>query len=74
MELFFTILIPIAAVAIVAILAIIIASHNFKCKHCSAEFKIKWTKVLYTAHSSNEYMLECPCCKVKDWCIKQNKS
>ena len=43
MEYLFTLLIPIVAVTIVVILAKHIASHTFKCKHCSKEFHIKWS-------------------------------
>ena len=73
MEHLFTVLIPIVAVAIVVILAKRIASHTFKCKHCSTEFSIKWHKVIVTEHSDNEYMLVCPCCNTKDWCTEQAK-
>ena len=48
MEYLFTLLIPIVAVTIVVILAKHIASHTFKCKHCSKEFHIKWSKVIVT--------------------------
>ena len=73
MEYLFTALIPFAAFAIVVILANMIASHTFKCKHCSNEFGIKWSKVIVTEHSENEYMLTCPHCKIKDWCAEQTK-
>ncbi len=68
MDILFTMLIPLVAVAVIVIVAIRIASHTFKCKHCSGEFKIKWSRVLTTMHSDHEYMLECPHCKTKDWC------
>ena len=67
------IVVPLASVLVILILSKRIASHTFKCKHCSGEFKIKWTRVLITAHSDNEYMLECPYCKVRDWCIEKGK-
>ena len=67
-------LIFIVAGAAVVLLARKIASHKFKCKHCSKEFRIKWSKVIITEHSDNDYILECPYCKTKDWCIKQPKS
>lgn len=71
MEYLFAVLIPIIAVAIVVVLAKRIASHTFKCKHCSSEFSIKWSKVIVAEHSDNEYMLVCPHCKTKDWCTEQ---
>ena len=71
MEHLFAALIPIVAVAIVVILAKRIASHSFKCKHCFKEFNIKWSKVVITEHSGNEYLLVCPYCKTKDWCTEQ---
>ena len=71
MEYLFAVLIPAVAVVIVVVVAKCIASHTFKCKHCSKEFKIKWSKVLVTEHSGNEYMLVCPNCKTKDWCTEQ---
>jgi len=73
MEFFFIILIFIAATATVMILAKRIASHTFKCKHCSKMFNIKWSKVVVTEHLGNEYMLLCPYCKTKGWCMEQSK-
>ncbi len=69
----FAVLIPIIAVAIIVILAKCIASHAFKCKHCSKDFNIKWPKAIVAEHSGNEYMLVCPYCKTKDWCTEQPK-
>ena len=40
MENLFTVLIPIAAVVIIVAVAMRIATHTFKCKRCSKEFKI----------------------------------
>ena len=74
MALLFTVLIPIVAVAIVVILARRIASHTFKCKHCSGEFNIKWSRVVFTEHFDNEYLLVCPYCKTKGWCEEQKKT
>ncbi len=71
MEYLFITLILIVAVTIIVILAKRIASHTFKCKHCSKEFNIKWSKAVVTEHSGNEYMLVCPYCKTKDWCTEQ---
>jgi len=73
MKYLFMVLIPIVAATIIVILARRIASHTFKCKHCSGEFNIKWSKVVVTEHSDNEYMLFCPYCKTKDWCAEQPK-
>ena len=71
MECLFTILVPILAGAMVVILAKRMASHSFTCKHCSRQFRIKWTKVIVTQHIENEYLLVCPHCQTKDWCIQQ---
>ena len=71
MKYLLTALILIAAAAIIVILARRVASHTFKCKHCSKEFNIKWLKVVVTEHFDNEYMLVCPYCKTKDWCTEQ---
>ena len=71
MEYLVTLLIPAIAVTVVVILAKRIASHTFKCKHCTKEFHIKWSKVIVTEHFDNEYMLVCPHCKTKDWCAEQ---
>ena len=73
MEYFLAVLFPIAAAAIIVILAKRIASHAFKCNHCSKEFRIKWSKVVVTEHSGNEYMLVCPYCKTTGWCTEQPK-
>ena len=71
MEYLFSALVPALAVAIVVIVAKRIASHVFRCRHCSNEFYITWSKVAFTEHSGNEYMLKCPYCKAKDWCVQQ---
>ena len=71
MEYLLIFLIPTVAAAIIVILAKRIAAHSFKCKHCSKMFRIKWTKVIVTEHSENEYKLLCPHCKTKDWCTEQ---
>ena len=73
MDYLITILIPVVGVAIIVLLAKRIASHNFKCKHCSKEFKVNWPKVVVTEHSGKEYMLICPYCKTKGWCAEQPK-
>lgn len=73
MEYFITMLILIIAVAIIVILAKRISLHSFKCRHCSGEFHIKWSKVVVTEHLGNDYMLVCPYCKTKDWCTQQTK-
>lgn len=69
----FTILLPILAVALVVVISGRIASHQFKCKHCSEEFRIKWHKVLVTEHSGHDYRLVCPHCHQKDWCTQVDK-
>ena len=73
MEYIISALIPVIAVAIVVVLAKRIASHTFWCKHCFKEFKIRWSKVIVTEHSGNEYMLVCPYCKIKDWCTEKTQ-
>ena len=74
MEHLFTVMIPVIAVAIIVILVKRIVGHTFKCKHCAKEFYIKWSKVLVTEHSGDEYLLICPHCKTKDWCKEQPKN
>ncbi len=71
MEWLFAVLIPIAAIAVIVIVAKSIALHSFRCKHCSKEFKIEWPRVIITEHSGNEYRLVCPYCQKKDWCSAQ---
>ena len=73
MDLLLTALILLAAATAVILTAKHIASHIFRCKHCSGEFRINWTKVLVTEHSGSEYRLVCPFCKIKDWCSEQTK-
>ena len=74
MEYVFTALIPIVAVAIIVYLAVRTASHPFQCKHCSGEFRIKWSTVLVARHVANDYMLTCPHCHTRDWCAEQLKN
>ena len=66
-------LIFLVAAIVVVLIAKNIATHKFKCKHCSKTFRIKWPRVIVTEHSENEYMLVCPYCKTKDWCTEQPK-
>ena len=73
LEILLTALIPILAVAVIIILSMRIASRSFKCKKCDNEFHIKWTQVLVTEHSDDEYMLVCPHCKNKGWCKMEMK-
>ena len=72
MEYFFTMLIPVIAVITIATVAKRIASKSFRCNNCGEQFSIKWTKVIVTEHFNDEYMLTCPHCKVKGWCIRQS--
>ncbi len=74
MEFFLLTLIFIVAAIAVVLIAKKTASHKFKCRHCSKEFRIKWSKVMITEHSGSEYKLVCPFCKVKDWCTEQAKN
>ena len=66
-------LILVVAAIVVVLLARKIASHKFKCRHCSKNFYIKWPRVIITEHSGSEYKLVCPFCKTKDWCTEQPK-
>ena len=69
-----TALVLVAGAVVVIVTARHTASHPFRCRHCGKTFSIKWTKVLTTIHSGNDYKLECPHCKTKDWCTQQPKS
>lgn len=73
MDLLIIALILLLAGAVVYLFAKNIASHNFRCRHCSREFRIAWPKAIITEHSGSEYKLVCPFCKAKDWCSKQLK-
>ena len=69
---FLLVLVPlIIAISVVINIAKQIASHPFRCKHCSREFRIKWTRVPITEHSEKDYLLTCPHCGRKDWCTEQ---
>ena len=70
---YLTLLVPLAAAAVVVILAKRTASHLFRCGHCGKEFRIGWAKVIFTPHSGDEYKLCCPHCKNSGWCIEQTK-
>ena len=74
MDYMITILIFAVAYAVVVIIAKNIASHQFKCHHCSKSFRITWIQVLTAMHSGNKYMLICPFCKTSDWCTEQPKN
>jgi len=71
MEYFVIALILMVAAAIVVLLAKRVASHAFRCRHCSKAFRIKWPRVLVTEHSGKEYRLVCPYCNTRDWCTEQ---
>jgi len=68
MELLIIVLIFAAAAAAVILIARKIASHRFKCRHCSGEFRVNWPRIIITEHSASEYKLVCPLCGAKDWC------
>lgn len=74
MDFLFIALVVIIVAVIVVLIAKKIASHKFKCKHCSKEFNIKWYRVIITEHSDNEYRLVCPFCKIKDWCTELSEN
>ena len=73
MGILFILIVIAVAVAVIVSLSKRIASHSFKCNSCEQEFKIKWTKVIFTVHSGNEYLLVCPHCKNKGWCTKKTE-
>ena len=74
MEFLLTALIFIAAAAIVVLAAKHVASHEFKCKHCSTTFHIKMSRAVLAEHSGDSYKLVCPHCSTKDWCMEQTKT
>lgn len=49
------------------------SKHYFKCKHCGKMFQPKWTQMLFEIHSLNEHNIECPYCKVMDFCEDKGK-
>lgn len=67
-------LIFVAAAAVVVLIAKNIASHKFKCRHCSKDFYVKWPKIIVTEHSDSAYRLVCPFCNVEDWCAEQSQN
>lgn len=62
-------------VVLVIIIAKIQSGKYFLCKHCSKEFKVKWTQLVFETHALDEHKLTCPYCKTKDFCkyIEKNK-
>lgn len=49
------------------------AKHYFYCKHCGKTFQPKWTQMIFEIHVANEHKIECPYCKVKDFCEDRGK-
>ena len=72
MEYIFAALVPVIAAAVIILIAMYVAAHSFRCRHCGRTFRIKWTRVLITEHSDNEYMLTCPHCGERDFCTEQS--
>lgn len=72
MDYFLIIFIFVAAAAVIVLIAKSIASHTFKCSHCSKAFYVTWPRIIITEHSGNAYRLTCPFCKIKDWCTEQS--
>ena len=66
-----TALIPIAAVAVIVILAKGVAKGSFRCSRCGGTFRIRWQRVLITEHDGDTYLLTCPQCNTKTPCTKQ---
>lgn len=73
MEHLVTVLIVAVAAVVIVMVAKRLASHPFRCEHCSKEFRVKWTRIMITAHVGNQYKLVCPHCKTKGWCERQTK-
>lgn len=72
MELIMICCVILLSVFIVCIIfAMKLSQHIFRCKHCSKEFKIKWTKLIFVTHCDDEYTVKCPYCKEKG-CIVQS--
>jgi len=67
-----TLIIVIAAALTVVIYLKQISRNNFRCKKCSAEFKVDWKKLLFVTHYENEYNISCPKCGNKG-CLEQNE-
>ncbi|MGX8850916.1 hypothetical protein [Amedibacillus sp. YH-ame10] len=45
-----------------------LCKHTFLCRHCHKEFHPRWTKIIFEIHAFDEFQLECPYCKTKDFC------
>lgn len=68
-NIFFICLSGIIIVAVVGVFkGKILSKHYFLCKHCGRKFKLKWTKLIFEVHAFNEFKVECPYCKIKDFC------
>ena len=65
-----TLIIVIAAALTVVIYLKQISKNIFRCKKCSAEFKVNWKKLLFITHYENEYNISCPKCGNKG-CLEQ---
>ena len=57
MELF--VLLSCIVVLVIIIIAKIQSRKYFLCKHCSKEFQVKWTQLLFEIHALDEHKLTC---------------
>ena len=71
MEYVFTIMVSVIAIVMIVVVSKKIASHAFVCRNCLKQFYISWKRMLVNKHIDNKYLLICPHCKMKDWCIEK---
>ena len=58
-----------AAAFVIALVGLRLSRCSFTCKACGKTFHIPWRRALWVQHYNNEYILRCPHCGHKGWCV-----
>lgn len=58
---------------VVAGIAVLQSKHIFRCQNCGKIFHPQWTQLIFEIHILNEHKIKCPYCKVKNYCVDEEK-
>jgi len=61
-------------VILLAAAAMLLVSYSlsrctFTCRTCGQSFHIRWRRALWVQHCNHDYILRCPHCGKKGWCV-----
>lgn len=71
---FWIVIIGAAAVLVLVRMGWVLSQSDFRCKRCGKSFRISWRRALWVQHFEKEYILRCPHCGQKGWCMRTASS